>query len=470
MIPAAIPTAREDRGRGLAVSLLARGSAIALGRRHRGHVLTVVLQLLSLGLSMVTFRLAATWFGAAGFGEYALARRALSVVTFPLLLGLGTSLPRFASRHRAGSGSAGPASYALATLLIAGPVLLVSAALIGAMPGRFAGLFFGDPGLASLSRPTLAAIVGLYLHVLVYSLLIGRFRTGAASLLQVINVAAAPALAVFASGGDVRRALLWLGAISAGTSIAAALAASRGLGLRAASRGPLAGPIRELLAFGIPRVPGEVALFGLFALPVFVAARRAGVEQAGLLSFGMSLIQLVGSVFAAGAVLLLPQTGRMLAEGRSGRVALVVAWSLGLAIAAAAAMVAAMEATLGSFIGMILGPGLAGGAASARWLLLGAVPYVAFIVLRGPLDAVSTRPHGAVNLAIALAVEALWLAAGGTPDLGLPMALAVLGALMVVSWNRALRALRDEHPGPIGDDRPQRCDDPAGGDILFGPA
>lgn len=423
-----------------APKLVARAVAMISDRRHREHLLTVLLQLLSLGLSMATFRLAASWFGAVGFGEYALARRALSVVTFPLLLGLGTSLPRFATQHRPGFGSGDGASYLLAALLIAAPVLLVTTVVIGVFPGPFAGLVFGDVGFTSLSRPTLAAVVGLYLHMLVFSFLVGQFRTGAASLLQLINVAVAPGLAVVVSGGDVARALLCLGAISATTSIVSAVEVAKGLDLRAAAHQPLAPRIWDLLGFGIPRVPGELALFGMFALPTFVAAKRLGIEEAGLLSFGMSLIQLIGSFFAAGAVLLLPQTGRMLAEGRSDRVAVLVAWVLGLAVAGAIAMVAVVEATLGPLIGLLVGPRLAEGASSARLLLLGAVPYVAYIVLRGPLDAVSRRPHGSINLGIALGVEISWLAAGGTPALGVPFSLTILGLLMVLSWSRAFKS------------------------------
>lgn len=423
---------------------------------HQTHGLTVAIQLLSLALTVATFRLAATHFGGVGFGEYALARRAVSLVAFPLLLGLGTSLPRFASRHRPGSKSPGPASYALATLLIAAPALAITAATIACLPEPFARLAFGDARFARLSRPTLAAIAGLYLHTLAFAFLIGRFQTVAASCLQLLNAAIAPALAVVVAGGDVARALLWLGAISTVTSILAVSWAVRQTWASASFAGWVRDTrtttalnvvaIKDLLAFGIPRVPGEIALFGLFAMPAFVAARQAGVEAAGLLSFGMSLIQLVGSVFAAGAVLLLPITGRMLAEGRSDGVARLVAWSLGISLAASLVLVVAMEATLGPFARLILGAELAGGVAPARWLLLGSVPYVAYIILRGPLDSLSARPHAAINLGIALAVEVFWIAAGGSPEVGMPAALLVLGVLMVDSWRRGLKAVRSTLP------------------------
>ena len=446
-----------------------RGTAPNLAEHWKtAHILTIAIQLLSLAVTVATFRLAATYFGGVGFGEYALARRAMSIVAFPLLLGLGTSLPRFATRYRPDSGSPGSASYALATLLIAAPVLAIAVATIACLPEPFAKLVFGDARFAWLSRPTLASIVGIYLHTLAFALLIGRFRTVAASVLQLVNAAIAPAFAVVVARGDVARALLWLGAISAITSILAVLASVQGLGARvplvvldqcsawycehwsgttsgtqnSQKRTNLGRSIKDLLAFGIPRVPGEVALFGLFAMPAFVVARRAGVEAAGLLSFGMSLIQLVGSVFAAGAVLLLPITGRMLVEGQTDRVARLVAWSLGLSLAASLALVVAMEATLGPFVRLVLGPELAKGESSARWLLLGSVPYVAYIILRGPLDSLSTWPHAAINLSIALTVEALWLAAGGSPEVGLPASLVVLGVLMAISLRRAFRPFR----------------------------
>ena len=45
--------------------------------------------------NLLTLKLAFLVFGAQGFGEFAIARRAMNLIGFPMLIGLGISLPRF---------------------------------------------------------------------------------------------------------------------------------------------------------------------------------------------------------------------------------------------------------------------------------------------------------------------------------------------------------------------------------------
>ena len=409
-----------------------------------GVACTVAAQVGALGSSLLTFKLAAVAFGVEGFGAYAVARRVAAVVGYPLLMGLGVSLPRFVSTTREDDRAD---RYLGAALILAGLTLATAAVALLAVPEALGAFFFGDRDGRGLLWPTFAVVAGSALTQLIYGDRVGRLRMKAASALWLVNIAAMPPAAVALSGGDVARSLTVLGL---GTL---AVASTIGLGilrrLRPGSPRSWLGPFRRLVAFGLPRMPGEFALFGLAAVPTVVIAHRAGFEEAGRFSFAFSLVQLVGGLFAAGSAVLLPIVGRMKARGEVERIGPLIARVLAAALLAAAAVVAVLEASLGLLLPALLDDRFAGTIAGVRWSLLGAVPYAAYIVLRGPLDALETWPHNAINLCVALgAIAALlrWGPPAMPTAAALLVGLAVLGAGSALCWSRCLGRLRGLGP------------------------
>ncbi|OLD92104.1 MAG: hypothetical protein AUG84_02170 [Chloroflexi bacterium 13_1_20CM_4_66_7] len=259
--------------------LRAAASDVWQGRWPKSYAFTFVAELGVLLGGLVTLKIAGDMLGPTGFGEYAVARRAVSVLTFPLLLGLGISIPRYVSLTLAADPSGTTAAgYSLASLCIGVPLVTTFglAALIA--PAWFARLFYGDPKFGFVTGPILLAISGLYAHTLVYANFRGRLRMWSANLLQLANLAVAPAVAVVTSRGSAAGAIRVTGVVWLATSAAAASWSVLGRGFRAPGRDVLKQATVDLLAFGAPRVAGEFALFGFFALPTFYVAHTVGEE------------------------------------------------------------------------------------------------------------------------------------------------------------------------------------------------
>ncbi|RUL87635.1 hypothetical protein TsocGM_11535 [Tautonia sociabilis] len=388
---------------------------------------------------MLTFKLAALAFGVEGFGAYAVARRAISILAFPMMLGLSVSLPRCVASLPAGKGGGKGGVFLLAAWLIAVPGMAALTLGAATRPGAMAVLMFGRGGHEELVWPTVAAVLGLCGHTIVYGFEMGRMRLGAAGTLWLVNLAAVPPAAVALSGGEVPRALLGLGI---GWSVASAVAGlSLAAGLRIGTPRAWGAALRELVRFGVPRMPGDLAMFGLFAVPTILVAHRSGLEPAGLVSFGLSLVQMIGSVFTAAGMLLLPIVSRLRADGRIGEARRLVDRSLMASLAAGVLIVLAAEASLATVITMLLDEGFTPAAGLARRLLPAAVPFVAYIVLRGPIDALDVWPHNAVNLGLALAVTSAVMIFGSGPMEAATASLAgfsVLGLASIWSVRRCL--------------------------------
>jgi O-antigen/teichoic acid export membrane protein len=449
-----------------------------LRRVHVGLVLTFATEFAAVAGLFLSIRLAAELLGPTGFGEYQVARRVFAVLASTLTIGIGIGLARGAARAGArraagaatnagGTGEAGAGSrarppaagaYLLAGLAVVAPVLAVFAGLSISSREAFARIFYGDPAFAHLTGPIVLTVAGLALHYLVYSYAHGRFRRWLANGLQLINIAAVPPLALLVAGADAASALALTGGAWIATSlIAAGVSIARdaaGAGVSIAQIGRCA---RELLTFGAPRLPAELTLPGLLAIPTFLVAHLGSVEEAGVFSFGLSLLQVVAGLFSPASILLLPAISRLIAEGRWDRVAATVRRVLLGSLALAAPIVLASEIALELLVRLMLGPSFAEAAEASRWLLLGTFPYVVYIILRSPLDAIAVWPHNSINLVLALIVASGLIAVGWgwiRPQQAELIALALLGGLSFLSWRRSLGSAVAARSTPVLSDRP----------------
>ena len=400
----------------------------------------------SIGSALLTFKLAALAFGTVGFGSYAVTRRVSAIICFPLLLSLGISIPRYVAlpRDERNHENCGDLYY-VAAWLIAVPVLFMVLVMALVFPGWLTLLFFGENKYIHLLLPTVAVVSGLYVHQLVYGYCVGRLQLWRANLMCLINLSVIPPMAVALSGGKIERSLASLGLMTLGVSSVVGL-----LGARELSTGPQTfpsclKPMCQLLSFGLPRIPGEFALFGLSAIPTILIAHRHGIERAGLISFCYSLVQMIGGMFGATSTLLLPIVSRMRAQEQVERIGTLMASVLAYAMSVGVFVVVVAEASLGFTLPLLLNQKFAGALPEARWALLSAIPFILYVVLRGPLDAVDVWPHNTVNLCLALGIVVLLLVAVPgkvSPSVALLVGMSALGLASVASWVWSLRRHR----------------------------
>ena len=403
-------------------------------RRLAGSLsITLIGQGLTLvGLVLIT-RLSVHAFGATGFGEYQVARRTLAVIAFPLMCGLGVSVPRFIARDIVDPKRV--AAWLLAAMCLA--VILIAG---------FLG--FGTIFSSSISRSTfglnskplvlslLLAAAGMFLSTMAIAALRGLSRFHGAATLQVLNSVIVPMIAIFFAYGRVERALIATGAGWAGISCVVMGRLYREWVNIHIPVSKIRAAMGALCVFGLPRVPGEVALFGLFALPGYAAVHRGNIVGAGYLSVGLSLIQAIATAFASTGFVLLPywsraastSAGMLTARKRMG-------WLVIASAALAAAGTIALEAILPAVAHLLLGPLAQNGLHDIRYVLLGTIPYVVYLVLRDYFDAISVFPLNTLALCAAILLQAAFLKMTwfGVP-LATAMSFLALGAIMVTFW------------------------------------
>lgn len=369
---------------------------------------------------VLLLKFAASMLGPVGFGEYALGRRVVGLLYLPLIMGLGVAAPRYIAIARGGMlKEYAESSFAFATLTAGLLPVLVVALVMNLIPDFTARVIFGSPSLSHLIAPASIALAGITLHSMVYAIHRGRSEMGFANALQLANLGLVP-LGAFLLGERTAAAVL------SKTGIAwLAISAIALLHLLYIERNNWHGSVsvrqhlNVLLRFGLPRVPGEFALVGLFALPTLIAVRTHGIVIAGQLSAAMSLLTIASGSFAPVGLVILPRASAQAAAGDIAGVRQLVLRILvgGLLLATAGVLLG--EVLIPWFIHWYFGPAFDSAIPVFRTCLLGAIPYVVYVLMRNILDALDVRPINARNLIIALAVlivlclirsEIMWMA------------------------------------------------------------
>lgn len=408
----------------------------------REYLPTIATEFAVIVAQIVAFKLAAYYLGPEGFSEYAVARRAASLISALPLLGLAVGLPRYIAYSNGRGDSQATVRYYGAALRCVGIAMILCLIVLNSLRGQVAFLIFGDRVYAGLILPVSLMVLGLALHGIVYSYFRGHLAMMHANLLQVVNLAVVPIVCFTTMHQSTRTLVLSLG--SAWFLVAfVALWFTPVSGVT--SRTP--DETRELLRYGVQRLPGEFALMAMLSLPVIFVAHRSGVQQAGFVAFGISVLSMIGAFFTPIGLILLPKASALLADGRKRELRLHVALLIRVSLAVAGAATVLVWFLARPFVALYLGSGFEDAGSLLRLIVLGAVPYALFTVLRNLIDAFHRDAVTAVIAISGLAVFILgaWLGKGHFPAgeevlIAFLLGLGILGVAARFECSRILRS------------------------------
>ena len=409
--------------------------------RRRDYVLTFGTEFAILAGSLLVFRLAAMAWGAEGFGEYVLARRTISWLQLPLMVGMSVGVTRYGAMARQCKEGVEAAAYFVAGVLFVMGSAAVAILVLQVLAGPVAFLLAGDSKYGGLIRAVSVALAGVMFHGVAYAEFRGRMNMTAANLLQFVNLGLVPLGVFLVRGISVSHVIVLAGVfwcvIAGGTLVWLMLrlpqAVWRLSHLRRASR--------QLIAYGAPRVLGDLALGGLFGLPVTIAVHLRGVEFAGFVGLGMSLLSMIGSLYAPLGHIVLPAAAMLAVKGRFDSLRRDAFRAAAYAVGLTVPIVVALLILAPWILRIYLGVDFEAAVPVVRMIILGAAPYVIYVVLRNVLDAVHVRPHNTKNLIMSVALFAT-LAIMLSGDAAVPAAVAVsvgfLGGVTAYDTNRLL--------------------------------
>lgn len=347
---------------------------------------------------VLAYKLASRILGEDGFAEYALGRRVLSVLHPIVSSGVGLALARQVARITRGSDRR-DSDYLTAGILIVILMSLMFLAPANLFPVALAEVFWGEARMAHLIQPLSVLFLGLSLQTVAYRYLTGKLRMRAASALQVMSLGAIPISMFFLAGSSADRVFIYTG-LTTGTLCTLILIA---LLRQSPPHGQLKVHGLALLTYGLPRIPGSMAQAALLGLPALVSSHVEGKEVAGMVAFGGTLLTLTSQAVTPLAVILLPQSSKVLKRGGEhelvGQVRLLF-----LAITAVMVPVIVLGLfLLPWFVGWFLSPKLARYTEVLQWMVPASYPFALYQCFRSIVDGAYKRAVNAHNTYIALA-------------------------------------------------------------------
>jgi O-antigen/teichoic acid export membrane protein len=366
---------------------------------------TVVTEITVTVAGILLLKLAASFLGPVGFGEYTLTRRAIGLMYLPLVLGLGIAAPRYIAIARTGTVAGFTESaFAIATLTAGLIPPLFVAFLLNLMPGFASTLLFGTSTLAKLVFPTSLALAGMSLHAMVYAVYRGRSEMGFANTMQFVNLGIVPVTAFLVSTRTAPAVLTGTASLWIGVSLVALAHVLWRERKGWEGTAHMKSHLRTLLRFGLPRVPGDFAMVALFGIPAFIAVHAHGVVAAGQFSAALSVLTMASGAFAPVGLVVLPRASALAAAGDIPAVRHLVLRILAGGILLAGIGVLTGEILIPPFIRWYFGAAFVPAIPVFRACLLGAIPYAVYVLMRSILDALEVKALNSKNLIISLAV------------------------------------------------------------------
>lgn len=369
----------------------------------KNYVITFITEFIVLASQILVFKLAAVFLGKQGFGEYALARRSLSLIVPILLLGLGVGIPRYIAIARAKSiNSENPEAYFISAFSIVTITVFIFLLTMNLLSKEVAYLFFGNQSYQYLIWPIASAIAGLCFHSLAYNYYRGCLKMLPANLLQLVNIGLVPPLVFALPNVSVSNLFSTLGLVWVTTSGLVILYVFRKNRSRNYSLSELRDNSKQLLSYGVVRVPGELGLMGFLSLPAFFTAHIFGVEKAGYVAFATLVLSMIGALFNPLGLILLPFASKQMAKNDLAYLQTKLNKLLKICFGLTILIVLFLELFASLIIKIYLGKEFMEAANIMRLVLIGAVPYVVYIIFRNASDALYVKPMNMKNVMIAL--------------------------------------------------------------------
>ena len=363
--------------------------------------LTFITQAIVLAAFFFVYRLIAQNFGPKGVGEYSLVKRMIGFTQSILLLGLGVGIPRYIAMSRDKKQRSG---YIRAGGFVVVIFAFISLLCMNLLKDYCAKTFFGNIDYAYLILPFSFFAAGLILHSLVYAYFRGRLFVKTFNSLQIINLALVPLIIlVFFEEITIEKLITLMGATTLIISLLFSLFFVKEFFIHIEKQ-QLKNSLKELLCYGLPRVPGDFALAGLFSLGPIFAAHFASIQEVGYLSISQSLLNMVAIVIVPVSTILLPKIGSVIINGREEAIRETVDFLIGAVLQCFIFVTLQLLILADVIINYWLGPGFSAAVPVMRIVFTSITFYVLYVAVRSVLDAVKVKPLNAINLFVSLGI------------------------------------------------------------------
>jgi O-antigen/teichoic acid export membrane protein len=160
--------------------------------------------------------------------------------------------------------------------------------------------------------------------------------------------------------------------------------------------------LKELMAYGVHRVPGDFGLSGLFSLPATFASHISGTTIAGYVAFGTSLLNMIGSLFEPLGLILLPKASQLVANNDFKTLKYYILKIFKITFIITFLSIVFFEILADKIIALYLGNFPSDLVMITRLIVIASLGYTIYVAMRSIIDAYYVKPINTKNIFISL--------------------------------------------------------------------
>lgn len=385
--------------------------------------------------------------GLDGFALYSIAKKSSTVLKAIILWGMAIALPRFLAMDRVAKNQRYFTWFPVALLIL----LAVSVTLF--LSFLLFPSLMGDWVLAGLGDQMLLLFVLFYsaafaLNDLVVGYLRGRGDFKKSNIVQIFTQMSL--LAGVALYQDVKSIFLsWALLIffSCGIFATKGLSGDIKNGIIAQGWYSLTFTGKRLLTYGTPRMLSDLVFQLTSFVPLVVVFSKFGEITTGLFSTAITLQLMIIPLFSFSGQILLQRISEMIAAENFAQIRRIIRLFMFVFVVVAAIGIFVIVIGVDFWLELLFSPEFIPAAPLVIIVALSLVPRAIYLLLRNPLDAVSTTPYNLFSLLIWFAIYIASLFVADTIEAcawGYTLSSLSLAITSIFFWNRALKQI--EHP------------------------
>jgi O-antigen/teichoic acid export membrane protein len=342
-----------------------------------------------------------------GFAIFNLVKRISSFVVYPLLIGAGIGIPRYISFLKSKSDGHGY-EYLISGIFIFLSAFLAFTGFVMLFPSIILKAFTEfaiEKERVLFSILLFALSQGIY--ILLTSYYRGKVQFGKMSFFNVLIMSLLP-LSVLFFVADIFSYFFFYSLIS--LIIISTVVVYYGL-LNRISFKRIKYKSFRLLKYGYPRIVGELGLFSLEFMPVFLVSLYVGLAESGYISMTFILLKLGSTLYELIGSLVLPYFGRLFKNSSKNIFISKVNHLLIFGIVSSMLIMVGFYFFIPVAIRLFF-PSLLQTVVPSQMIFIVFPIFTVYLLLRNILDIIMDKAYNSINLSIVAIIQVLILALG----------------------------------------------------------
>jgi O-antigen/teichoic acid export membrane protein len=363
----------------------------------KDFILTFITEFIVILCMLATYKMADSFFGQKGFTDYSLARRVVAMLQPVFLVGMHITIPRQVAFYLTESKQKS-SEILLSAVIILISVTLVLISVMVLFKQQLSALLFDNASYARFIFPLALALAGMAIHSAVYGYYRGMRQMRKANLIQLLIMGIIPLLAISLAAG-VAESFIIAGVLWIIISIFFLLGIIFKLQFSFSS---VRKNIRNTFNHGIQRLPADLGIAALLALPVLFFTHAFGTTQSGYLAFSISLLTMTGAALKPIGLIMLPHATTLIAEKNYPVLHRQIKKMIFYFLLLSAIVIAGYELLAPVLLSVYLGKVNVNLLYISRMVMLAAAGYMFYVFFRSIIDAAHHRSYNTVNILISL--------------------------------------------------------------------